>query len=95
MGRGGAGGWGLRSHPAWFCLATFLPSMTGKTFLPHPCPLGPRKALPHPVKLYFLLICLTTSTIFLMKPISLIIGFIKKIILKIITKFIPSNQINF
>ena len=31
--------------------------------IPSP-PLGPCKALPHLVKLYFLLICLTTSTIF-------------------------------
>ena len=34
--------------------------------LPQPHPLGPREALPHLVKLYFLLIFLTTSTIFLM-----------------------------
>ena len=64
--------------------------MTGNTFSPHPCPLGSHEAQPHPVKLYFLLIFPTTSTIFLMKPISLI-----KNILEITTKFISSNQINF
>ena len=51
--------------------------MTGKTFSPYPCPLGTREAPPHPVKLYFLLICPTTSTIFLMKPISLIKIYLK------------------
>ena len=46
--------------------------------LPHPRPLGPRETLPHPVKLYFfLLICPTTNTIFLMKPISLIKIYLK------------------
>ena len=40
------------------------PCMTENTFSPHPCPLGPREATPCPVKLYFLLICPTTSTIF-------------------------------
>ena len=70
MGRGGAEGWGLRPRPA-------LPCMTGKTFSPHPHPLGPREAPPHPVKLYFLLICPTISTIFLMKPISLIKIYLK------------------
>ena len=33
------------------------PRMTGKIFLPHSCPLGPCKAPPHPIKLYFVLIC--------------------------------------
>ena len=51
--------------------------MTGNTFSPHPCPLGPHEAQPHPVKLYFLLICPITSTIFLMKPISLIKIYLK------------------
>ena len=45
--------------------------------LTHPCPLGPHEALPHPVKLYFLLIFPTTSTIFLTKPISLIKIYLK------------------
>ena len=43
-----------------------------ENFLPHPRPLGPRETLSHLVKLYFLLICSSISTIFLMKPISLI-----------------------
>ena len=62
MGRGGAEGWGLCPRPAWFCLAP--PCMTGKTFLPHPHPLGPGEALSLFIKLYFLLICPITSTIF-------------------------------
>ena len=67
-----------------------LPRMTGKTFSPHSRPLGPREALSHPIKLYFLLICPTTSTIFLMKHISLI-----KIYLKLqlnLSHQIKSNQ---
>ena len=44
------------------CIILFYPipapsRMMGKIFLSHPYPLGPHKALPHPVKLYFLLIC--------------------------------------
>ena len=66
------------------------PRMTGNTFSPHSRPLGPHEASPHPVKLYFLLICLTTSTIFFNET-----YFINKNILEITTKFIPSNQINF
>ena len=54
-----------------------LPYKTGKVSLPHPCPLRPRKALSHSVKLYFLLICPTISTIFLMKHISLIKIYLK------------------
>ena len=82
MGQGRAEGWGLRPAP---------PCMTGKTFSPHPRPLGPREVLPHPVKLYFLLICPTTSTIFFFNEIY----FINKNILEIKTKFIPSNRVNF
>ena len=66
------------------------PRMTGKTFPPHPRPLGPREAPPHSIKLYFLIICPTTSTIFFNET-----YFIDKNILEITTKFIPSNQINF
>ena len=82
MGRGGAKGWGLHPRPAWFYLAPSSPRpapprITGKTFSPHPRPLGPYEAPPHPVKLYFLLICPTTNTIFLMKPISLIKIYLK------------------
>ena len=40
-----------------FCPISVPPCMTGKIFLPHPYPLGPYKAPPHLVKLYFLLIC--------------------------------------
>ena len=39
--RAGAEGWDLRPRLAWFCLA----------------PSPPLKVPPHPVKLYFLLIC--------------------------------------
>ena len=82
MGRGKAKGWGLRPRLAWFCLTPSLPHpapprMMRKTFSPHLRPLGPREAPPHPVKLYCLLIYPTTSTIFLMKPISLIKIFLK------------------
>ena len=54
------------------CTIPALPRMAGKTFSPHPRPLGPREAPSHSVKLYFLLIYSITSTIFLMKPILLI-----------------------
>ena len=74
MGWGRAEGWDLRPRPTWFCLAPSLP-------------LG---ASPHPVKVYFLLICPTISTIFFNE-----IYFINKNILEITTKFILSNQINF
>ena len=53
------------------------PRMTRKTLSPHPRSLGPRETPSHPVKLYFLLICLATSTIFLMKSISLIKIYLK------------------
>ena len=54
-----------------------LPCMTGKFFLPHPCPFGARKASPHPVKLYFLLICPQLLQLFLIKPISLVKIYLK------------------
>ena len=72
------------------CPIPVSPRMMGNTFSPHPHPLGPREAPSHPVKLYFLLICPTTSTIFFNET-----YLINKNILKITTKFIPSNQINF
>ena len=50
---------------------------TEKIFLPHPRPLGPYEVPLQPVKLYFLLNCPTTSTIFLMKSISLIKIYLK------------------
>ena len=76
-------GWGQRmgsSSPPCMVLSCPISAplrMTRKTFSSHPCPLGPREALPHLVKLYFLLICPTISTIFLMKPISLIKIYLK------------------
>ena len=65
MGRGRVEGWDLR------------PRMMGKTFSPHPHPLGPHESQPYLVKLYFMLICPTTSIIFLMKPILLIKIYLK------------------
>ena len=59
------------------CPIPTLPRMMEKSFSPHPYPLEPREIPLHPVKLYFLLICLTTSTTFLMKPISLIKIYLK------------------
>ena len=39
-----------------------IPShITEKILLPYPRPLGPLKAPPHPIKLYFLLICSKTN----------------------------------
>ena len=81
------------SRMVLFYLIPTPPRMMGKTFSSHPRPLGPRQlhpTSPYLVKFYFLLICPTTNTIFLMKLISLI-----KIYLKITTKFFSSNQINF
>ena len=81
------------SSPPRMVLSCFIPvpaRMTRKTFSPHPCLLGPSEAPPHLVKLYFLLICPTTSTIFFNET-----YFIYKNILEITTKFIPLNQINF
>ena len=63
----------------------------GENFLPHPRPLRPREAPPYIVKLYFLLIFPTTITIFSNK----MTYFNNKNILKIINKFILSNQTNF
>ena len=53
------------------------PCMTGKIFLPHPRPLGPHEASLHHVKLHFLLICLTTITILLIKSVLLIKIYLK------------------
>ena len=90
---GNGAGWGRRmgsSSPPRMVLSYPIPvpsRMSGNTFSPHPRPLGPREAPPCPVKLYFLLICPTTSTIFFMKLISLI-----KIYLKLQIYPIKSNQ---
>ena len=59
-------------------------------FLPHPCPFGPCKAPPHPIKLYFLMIYPQLLQFFFNKT-----CFINKNILEIINKFIPSNQTKF
>ena len=73
MGQGGAKGWGLRPHPYGFVLPHSHPAPhDGKNFLTLSPPLRALQSPPHPVKLYFLLIYPTTSTLFLMKPISLI-----------------------
>ena len=50
MGRGGAGGWDLRSRPAWLLPFPILapPRGAGHTTLPHPRPLGPRGDPPRP-----------------------------------------------
>ena len=86
-----AKGWGLCLCLAELsCLIFTLSYAMGKIFLSRPHPLGLHKAPSHPVKLYFLLICSTTITIFLIKHISLI-----KYILEITTKFILLNQNNF
>ena len=73
---GGGGGQSMESlsltRMILFYFIFVPPYMMGKTFLPHPRPLGPHKTPPHPIKLYFLLICPTINTIFLIKPISLI-----------------------
>ena len=77
MGRGGTG-----SKDGVFVLVPHgfvlpLARMMGKTFSPHPYPLKPCEALPHPIKLYFLLICLQLVQFFLMKLISLIKIYLK------------------
>ena len=68
------------SSPPHMILSYPIPNpsyLMGKTFSPHPRPLGPHKAPPHPVQPYFLLTCPTTNTIFLIKPISLIKIYLK------------------
>ena len=60
-----------------FCPILTPSRLTAKKFSPHPRPLEPRETLPHLVKLYFLLTYPTTSTIFLMKLISLIKIYLK------------------
>ena len=73
MGRGKAEGRGIRPCPHSFVLPHPRPALhDGKNFL---TPSPPHEALSHLVKLY--LICTMTSTIFLMKPISLIKIYLK------------------
>ena len=93
-GRGGAEGWDLCPHPTWIFLAPSPPCPAphdGENFLPHPRPLRPHEAPPYIVKLYFLLIFPAIITIFSNK----MTYFNNKNILKIINKFILSNQTNF
>ena len=66
--------WGRRmgsSSPFRMVLSCPIPAQP-RMIVTQPRPLGPYEAPSHPVKLYFLLIFPTTSTIFLMKHISLI-----------------------
>ena len=64
--------------PHGFILSYLHPALHDReNFLTSSHPLGPREVSLHPVKLYFLLICPTTSTIFLMKPTSLIKIYLK------------------
>ena len=61
-------------------LSYFIPTlshMIGKIFLPHSHPLRPCETPPHPVKLYFLLICPQLLQLFLIKLISLIKMYLK------------------
>ena len=61
--------WGLCPVPHGFILRhPQLAHMTGKILLSHPCPLRPREAPPHLIKLYFLLICSQLLQFFLLKP---------------------------
>ena len=82
MGRGGAGRGGAgrcrrmgsSSPPRMVLSCHILALHDGENFLTPS--LSPRAPL-HPIKFYFLLICPTTSTIFLMKPILLINIYLK------------------
>ena len=53
------------------------PCMTKKIFLPYPYSLGPREALPHSVKLNFLLIYPQLLQLFLIKPVLIIKIYLK------------------
>ena len=77
MGRGGTGSKDGIFVPVPHGFVLPLARMMGKTFSPHPHPLRPCEAPPHPIKLYFLLICLQLVQFFLMKPISLIKIYLK------------------
>ena len=78
MGWGGAEGWDLRPRPAWFCLT---PSSSRphdrKNFLTSSLPLETPRSPVLSSKTLLLLMCSTISTIFLMKPISLIKLYLK------------------
>ena len=78
MGRGGAKRWGLCPRLYGFVLPHPHPVPNdGENFLTPSPPLGASRSPASPVKLYFLLICPTTSIIFLMKPISMIKIYLK------------------
>ena len=78
----GGGGWSkdavfVPTRMVLFCPILTPSRLTAKNFSPYPRPLEPRETLPHLVKLYFLLTYPTTSTMFLMKLISLIKIYLK------------------
>ena len=80
MGRGKVEGWGFHLRPAWFYFTSSPPRSAWRWKLSHPIPAPwglAKPQLPHPIKLYFLLICPATSIIFLMKSISLIKIYLK------------------
>ena len=73
MGRGRVEGWGLRPRPAGLVLPhPCLGPHDGDNFLIPSLPLGASRSTAPPHKLYYLLICPTTITIFLIKLVSLI-----------------------
>ena len=77
MGRGGSKGWSLRPHSAWFYLTPSLPRPVWRRKFSCPILLEPHEVPPHPVKLYFLLICPQLLQLFLIKPVSLIKIYLK------------------
>ena len=90
MGWSGSKGWGIRPHPAWFCLTSSPPHMTEKIFLPHPRILGPRKTpSPSCKTLLFVNLPITITIVFNQTC------FVNKNILEITNKFILSNQFSF
>ena len=66
MGQAGFKGWGFNSCPTSFVLFHLWPASHDK-----------ENFLVHPVKLYFLLICLELLQLFLIKPVLLIKIFLK------------------
>ena len=69
--------------------------MIEKILLPHPRPLWPYEAPPHPIKLYFLLICPQFLQLFLIKTILLIKIYLKlQINLSHQIKLIFSKKLN-
>ena len=69
--------------------------MIEKILLPHPRPLWPYEGPPHPIKLYFLLICPQFLQLFLIKTILLIKIYLKlQINLSYQIKLIFSKKLN-